>query len=294
MPFVDTEAGRLYFEEMGAGRPIVFAHEFASDHRQWEGQVRYFSRHYRCIVFDAPGYPPSDVPEDEAAYDWRRQVANIAAVMDHLGVERAAVVGLSMGAYAALMFGLHHKERASALVVAGCGSGAPKDARARFQDECRATADRIAREGMARVARELAVGATRVQLQNKDRRGWEEFARNLAEHSSSGSAKTLRRFQAERPSLFDFETEFAGLDVPILLVVGDEDEPCLETNLHLKRTLPRAGLLVFANTGHAVNLEEPALFNDAVARFLAAADGDTWPRRDPRSKSANVLPLGKA
>jgi pimeloyl-ACP methyl ester carboxylesterase len=293
MPFVESRAGRLYYEETGAGPPIVFAHEFAADHREWEGQVRHFSRRYRCITFDAPGYSPSDVPEDEALYDWSQQVESVGAVMTHLSLPRAAIVGLSMGAYAALMFGLRFPRRASALVVAGCGSGAPKDVRERFRAECEATSARIEREGMEAVARDLALGATRVQLQNKDRRGWDDFARHLAEHSTPGSARTLRRFQALRPSLYDYEAQFAALDVPVLLVVGDEDEPCLETNLFLKRTLPHAGLLMLPNTGHAVNLEEPGVFNQAVGDFLAAAERGTWPRRDPRSKSTHVLPLGR-
>jgi pimeloyl-ACP methyl ester carboxylesterase len=147
---------------------------------------------------------------------------------------------------------------------------------------------------MERVAPDYALGATRVQLQNKDRRSWDEFGRHLAQHSGKGSALTMRNFQARRPSLHDFEKDFAALDVPVLLVCGDEDEPCLETNLFLKRAIPRAGLYVVPNTGHAVNLEEPGLFNDAVAAFLASAERGTWPRRDPRSKGTSALPVGKA
>jgi pimeloyl-ACP methyl ester carboxylesterase len=293
MPHAPSEGGKLYYEEAGKGYPIVFAHEFAGDHRSWESQMRRFSRDYRCIAFNAIGYPPSDVPEDEGLYDYLHQVANIAAVMRHLGLSRAHIVGLSMGAYSALHFGLRHPEMASALVVAGCGSGAPREHRVRFKAESEAMAARMDREGMARVAPTLASTPTRIPFQNKDPRGWEEFRAQLAAHSAKGSSKTLRRFQAPRPSLWDFEAEFAKLTVPVLLLLGDEDEPCLDTNVFLKRAIPTAGLVVVPNTGHLVNLEEPDLFNDAVASFLAAAERGTWPKRDPRSKSAEVFPEGR-
>ncbi len=290
MPFAAAEGGRLYYEETGEGYPIVFVHEFGADHREWEGQVRRFARQYRCIAFAARGYPPSDVPVDDALYDYTHQVEAIAAILRHLGIAKAHVVGLSMGAYSALHFGLRHGDKASALVVAGCGSGSPPAAREKFRTECEATAARMESDGMERVAPDMALGATRVQLQNKDRRGWDEFARHLAQHSAKGSALTMRNFQAKRPSLQDFKKDFAKLDVPVLLVCGDEDEPCLETNLFLKRAIPRAGLYVVPNSGHAVNLEEPALFNEAVASFLSTAERGRWPRRDPRSKAASILP----
>jgi pimeloyl-ACP methyl ester carboxylesterase len=294
MPYAATEGGRLFYEEAGKGYPIVFAHEFGGDWRSWEGQMRRFSRDYRCIAFNAVGYPPSDVPEDEGLYDYLHQVGNIAAVMRHLGIAKAHVVGLSMGAYSALHFGLKHPEMASALVVAGCGSGAPREHRVRFKAESEAMAARLERDGMAKVAPDLASSPTRIPFRNKDPRGAEEFMRYLAEHSGVGSARTLRRFQAPRPSLWDFEAALGALEVPTLLLIGDEDEPCIETNVFLKRAIPCAGLVVVPNTGHLVNLEEPALFNDAVASFLGQAERGTWPRRDPRSKSQQVFPGGRA
>jgi pimeloyl-ACP methyl ester carboxylesterase len=294
MPYAPSASQKLYYEEAGRGYPIIFAHEFAGDCRSWESQMRRFSRDYRCIAFNAVGYPPSDVPEDEALYDYLHQVENIAAVMRHLGLTKAHIVGLSMGAYSALHFGLRHGDLASALVVAGCGSGAPREHRVRFKAESEGMAARLEREGMAKVAPVLATSPTRIPFHNKDPRGWQEFSKQLAEHSAHGSARTLRRFQAPRPSLWDFEAEFAALNVPVLLLLGDEDEPCLDTNVFLKRAIPTAGLVVVPNTGHLVNLEEPALFNDAVASFLAAAERGTWPKRDPRSKSAEVFPEGKS
>lgn len=293
MAHAQADGAKLYFEETGSGYPLIFVHEFGADHRQWESQVRYFSRHYRCIAINARGYPPSEVPDDEDLYDHVHQVEDIGAVMRHLGLVKAHIVGLSMGAYATLNFGLRHPERASALVVAGCGSGAPKADRERFRMEAEVLAARLLSEGMGPIAQALALGGTRVQLQNKDPRGWDEFVRHLSEHSAKGSAYTLRKYQAIRPSLFDLESELRQLAVPTLLAVGDEDEPCLETNLFLKRTIPRSGLWVAPKTGHAINLEEPAAFNQAVAEFLAAVERGRWSARDPRSVGIGALPLGK-
>ena len=111
MPYVEATGAKLYFEESGYGYPIIFIHEFASDIRGWEAQVRYFSRSYRCISYNARGYPPSDVPEDASLYRWQFAVDDIAAVMRDLKIERAHLVGLSMGGYAALQFGLRYPEK---------------------------------------------------------------------------------------------------------------------------------------------------------------------------------------
>jgi pimeloyl-ACP methyl ester carboxylesterase len=292
MPYAQGDGARLYYEETGRGHPLVFVHEFAADHRDWEAQLRWFGRFYRCIAFNARGYPPSDVPERDEDYGERHAIADILAVLNSLGIARAHIAGLSMGAYAALRFGLDHPDMASALVLAGCGSGAPYADRQSFRDACEAQARRFLAEGSAIVAQSMALGPTRVQLQNKDPRGWSEFVGRLSEHSGAGTALTLRNYLALRASLFDFRDDLAALRVPALLIVGDEDGPCLETNLFLKRAIPSAGLSVLPNTGHAVNLEEPALFNRAVGDFLAAVDGGRWPLRDSRSLGGG--PFGPA
>ena len=105
----------------------------------------------------------------------------------------------------------------------------------------------------------------------------------FGEHDAKGSSNTMRGFQAERPSLYDFEAELRKVTVPSLIVVGDEDEPCLEPSFLLKQWMPTSGLVVVPKTGHVVNQEEPALFNEAVADFIARAEAGRWPARDPRS-----------
>jgi len=272
MAFVQSGDVNLYVEQTGTGYPIVFVHEFGSDSREWEPQVRWFSRAYRCITYNARGYPPSDVPDDRDRYGWEFAVADLLAVLDGLGIDRAHVVGLSMGGYAVLQFGLRHPQRASAIVAAGAGSGSGPAERVEWPRVAGAIAERFAIHGMEAMADEIGHGPTRTQLLRKSPRAWDEFMDHLREHSAVGMANTMARYQALRPSLYDFEDDFRALTVPVLLALGDEDGPCLETNLMLKRAIPGAGLWIHPHTGHAINLEEPAAFNAMVGAFLADVD----------------------
>jgi pimeloyl-ACP methyl ester carboxylesterase len=290
MPHLTTDDGiQLYYEETGSGVPIVFVHEFAGDCRAFEPQVRCFSRHYRCVTFNARGYPPSDVPQDAERYSQERARDDIRAVMDALGIDKAHVVGLSMGGFATLHFGFTYPERARSLVVAGCGYGAEPGQRQKFQEESEAWAKRFDTLSMQEAAASYALGPTRVQFQNKDPRGWREFAEQLAGHSSEGAARTQRGVQKRRPSLFDLVDKMKTIAVPTLIMTGDEDWPCLEPGILMKRTIPTAALVVMANAGHAINLEEPALFNQHLAELFHAAELDKWPARDPRAMSGAIL-----
>ena len=289
MAHISTDDGlRLYVEETGDGSPVLFVHEFAGDHRSWEPQVRALGRRYRCIAYNARGYPPSDVPQDPAAYSQARAVEDAIAVLDALDVEPAHVVGLSMGGFATLHLGLRHPVRARSLVVAAAGYGAQPERQQSFREESGVIADAFADEGAAGVAKRYAVGPARVQFQNKDPRGWAEFAAQLAEHDSQGSARTMRGVQAARPSLYDLTDELAALTVPTLIIAGDEDEGCLEPSLMLKRTIPTAGLALLPKTGHTCNLEEPELFNRLLERFFADVEHGAWRPRDPRSMATST------
>ena len=281
MALVSSGAVELYVEETGAGYPIIFVHEFGSDHREWETQVRWFCRHYRCITYNARGYPPSAVPEDPEQYGWQFAVDDLLAVLDGLELPVAHVVGLSMGGYAVLQFALQHPERVSAVVAAGAGSGSGPAERETWPTVAGTIAEAFRTRGMDAMADEIGNGPTRIQLKRKDPRAWAEFMSHLREHSQLGMANTMARYQALRPSLYDFEERFRSLDVPVLLAVGDEDGPCLETNLMLKRAIPGAGLWIHPHTGHAINLEEPAAFNAMVESFLADTKRErTSPHRE--------------
>jgi pimeloyl-ACP methyl ester carboxylesterase len=289
MPAIVTDDGvTLHAEETGRGEPLLFVHEFAGDHRSWEPQVRFFSATYRCVTYAARGYPPSDVPTDPAAYSQPRAIADAIAVLDGLAIAKAHVVGLSMGGFTALHMILTHPDRVSSAVVAGAGYGAEPERADAFRAESMLTAAAFAAEGAAKVAERYAVGPARVQFQNKNPRGWAEFAEALAAHSSLGSALTMRGVQAARPSLYALTSELAKITVPVLVLVGDEDEGCLEPALMLKRTIPSAGLAVLPRTGHTANLEEPDVFNRAVDGFLSSVARGAWHPRDPRSCSASA------
>jgi pimeloyl-ACP methyl ester carboxylesterase len=285
---------KLYYEEAGSGTPIVFVHEYAGDHRSWEPQLRHFSRRYRCIAYDARGYPPSEVPEDAERYSQARARDDIRSVLDGLGLQRAHIVGFSMGAFATLHFGMTYGQRALSLAIVGGGSGAHPAHYARFQQDARANAETILGKGMPHFAATYGHGATRVQLQNKDPRGFDQYIRQLAEHSALGSANTMLGVQGRRPSLYDLTAEMARIDVPTLLMLGDEEEICLEANLLMKRCIPTAGLAVFPCSGHSINLEEPALFNRLLEDFLHQVEAGRWARRDKRSAVPSIYgPGGK-
>lgn len=295
MPTLATDDGvKLYYEEAGSGTPIVFVHEFAGDHRSWEPQLRHFSRRYRSIAYNARGYPPSDVPEDVERYSQARARDDVRAVLDALGIERAHIVGLSMGAFATLHFGITYGDRALSLTIAGGGYGAHPAQHEQFQKDARSLAQLMLAEGMAKAAATYGHGPARVQLQAKDPRGFAEFVRNFSEHSAKGSANTMLGYQARRPSLYGLTEEMRSIEAPTLLLLGDEEEQALEVNLLMKRCIRRAGLAVLPRTGHAINLEEPALFNRVLEDFLHSVESGRWGERDARAPVPSIWgPNGK-
>ena len=290
MPMLTTDDGvDLYYEETGTGTPIVFVHEFAGDYRSYEPQVRYFNRRYRCIAYNARGYPPSMVPESVDRYSQTRACDDIRAVLDALEIDKAHVVGVSMGAFATVHFGLTYPERALSLVAGGCGYGAPREVREQFQSEAEAMAQKIMDIGMAHAAEDYALTGTRIQYLRKDPRGWAEFKTMLAEHSTLGSANTMRGVQAKRPSLFDLDDPLSKLSVALLVIAGDEDDPCLDTSLYLKRTVPSSALALLPKTGHALNLEEPALFNQLLGEFFHEVETGRWEIRVLKESGGSIL-----
>ncbi len=287
MPEALIHGVRLYYEVTGSGPPLVFVHEFAGDCRSWDPQVKFFARRHQVTTYNARGYPPSEVPEDPAAYSQDIAVEDLRGLLTRLGIAQAHLCGLSMGAYAVLHLGLRYPEMARSLVIAGCGYGS--DDPERFRRDAEELARRIDRDGMTAVSPAYARGPTRVQFLRKDPVGWKEFADALARHSGPGSARTMRGVQARRPSLYSLEELLRRLTVPTLIINGDEDDPCLGPGLFLKRHIPTAGLVVFPTTGHTINLEEPAAFNSAVLAFLTLVDCGRWPTRDPQSLVASAL-----
>jgi pimeloyl-ACP methyl ester carboxylesterase len=274
MPSARVNGVEIAYSEAGQGFPLVWCHEFAGSMESWAPQVHYFSRYYRVITYNARGYPPSEVPEDPAAYSQDQAVEDVYGLLRHLDIEQAYVGGLSMGGSTTLHFGIRHPEMAKALIIAAAGSGSTNPDE--FRANSRALADRLEAEGMAAGIRDYSLGPARVQLQRKDPNGWQEFADLLAQHSARGSALTMRGVQAGRPPIFVWEEQMRALQVPSLILCGDEDEPCIEPSLFMKRHIPHSGLAFFPQSGHAINLEESELFNHRCLEFLHAVEQGQW------------------
>ena len=290
MPSIRTDDGvSLHYEEAGSGTPMVFVHEFAGDSRSWEPQMRFFARRYRCVTFNARGYPPSEVPSDPKAYGQDRATDDIAAVIKGLGLDRPHVVGLSMGAFAALHLGLRYPALARSLTAAGVGYGAAPGKRDQFRAETDAAIARMRKDGMESFGLSYSKGPTRLVFEEKDPRGYIEFQAQLREHSTEGSALTMQGVQRERPSLFDLEAGFRKMTVPTFIIAGDEDDPTLEPALYLKRVIATSALLVMPKCGHTMNLEDPDAFNRAVLDFVTQVDAGRWTSRNPDSLTGSII-----
>jgi pimeloyl-ACP methyl ester carboxylesterase len=286
MPHVSAADGvKLYYEEVGSGTPIVFIHEYAGDYRTWEPQLRQFARAHRCVTYSQRGYPPSDIPSDPARYGQTIARDDAIALMDALAIEKAHIVGHSMGAYTALHVGMGYPQRCLSITAAGCGWGSLPDPAQRDAMKALAaeTGKMFAEKGIAVAAAAYADAPMRQTHKHKDPRGFAEFARMLAEHSAEGHAHTMLNLQLKRPTLWEMERDLKSINVPLLVIVGDEDEPCLQGSLFLKRTVPTAGLFVVPRSGHTITSEEPAVFNAAVAELIAAAEAGRWMSHRPPS-----------
>jgi pimeloyl-ACP methyl ester carboxylesterase len=290
MAFAPTSDGvRLFYESTGTGTPIVFVHEFGGNHWSWEPQVSYFSRRHRCITYSARGYAPSDIPENVEYYSQARAADDVVDVMSAAGIDRAHVVGLSMGAFACLHAAIRHPDRILSAVAAGAGYGSEKQHQEYFRGNSEQVAKSFEEHGAERFAPIYAESASRVQFQEKDPRGWKLFAERLAKHSDRGAANTMRGVQMRRPSLYDLEEELGSIPAPLLVIVGDEDDHSIQPGIFLKRTVPRSGLAMLPKSGHTLNLEEPALFNRMVAEFIAQVEAGRWGPRDPRADPCQIM-----
>ena len=286
MPRVALNGVEIYYEDTGTGYPVVFCHEFAADYRGWDPQVRAFGRSYRCITFSYRGFPPSSVPESPEAYSQNQLIEDLRALVEHLEIKDAHFVGFSMGGSVVLNFAIRYPQLCRTIVVVGAGSGTTN--REQFERDIDRTVELLRERGIEGFAEVYGEGPTRLPFQRKDPHGYAVFRRQLADHSATGQALTMLGVIRQRPTIFALESQLHALDVPMLVIIGDEDEPCVDPAVFMKRHIPSAGLLVLPQSGHAVNLEEPALFNAAVLEFFRLAEADRWARRT--SVTTRMLP----
>ena len=264
----------LHYEVTGKGFPLVWCHEFAGSFRSWEPQVKFFSRRYRVLTYNARGYPPSGVPTELSAYSEKHCVEDLYQLLCHLSIRQAYVGGLSMGANSALNFGLTHPDMTRALIIAGRGAGI-RD-RGNFESRNRDLVKRLETGDMRAMADFYCREPIRIQLLRKDPKSWQEFYEEFSCHSPIGSLLTLKGVIFPRQNISAIESKLRQFAGPMLIIVGDEDEPRIEPALWMKRCVPRAGLAVIPQTGHTVNLEEPALFNRLVLDFLTSVEAGSW------------------
>ena len=273
---VSADGTSLYYEDTGSGDAILFIHEFAGNHRTWGKQVAALSDRYRCMSYSARGYPPSDVPEGDDSYGQDKAVADAVAVLDTLGIDKAHIVGHSMGAYTALHVGIRHPQRCLSVAALGCGWGSHPDERETARGLCEDIAKMFREEPIADSAAKYARFPMRHTFEAKNPDGFAAFEKILAGLSPEGAALTMLNLQRDRPTLWDMEAELKKFEPPLLVLVGDEDHPCLDGSLFLKRTVPTAALQIVPRTGHTITMEEPDIVNDALRHYFTAATDGTW------------------
>lgn len=275
----------------GEGIPLVFVHEFGGDQRSWQNQVNYFSRKYQCITFNARGYPPSEVPSSVESYSQSRAVEDIIDVLDYLKIDAAHFVGHSMGGFAVLHLLIKYSRRAISASIVGVGYGAEKQHEDYFRGVSTNVAKQFLELGSEKYSHIYGSAASRIPFQVKDPVGWNEFRHRLGQHSMIGASNTMLGVQAHRPSLYDLVSELSNIETPLFIIIGDEDDHCLQTSLFLKSTVKSSGLLILPKTGHTVPSEEPGMFNSHLSEFFSLNELSRWPNRDPRSNPMEIMKI---
>jgi len=286
MPRVSVNGVSLYYEVAGHGSPLVLAHGFACGLRMWDPQVKALARSWRVVTYDLRGHGISGAPADAAAYSQPISVADLRALLEHLEIRRAAVGGLSMGGNIALNFALAHPEMVTALVVADTGAGS--DETADWVATAHAFADALERDGLETFA-DAALSNPLFARYAAQGPAAERFIRAcLMTHRARGLAHTAREVLAKRPTIYSLAPRLRDLSVPTLLIVGEQDEPCVKVHRFIADTIPGARHVVIPGVGHLTNLEAPDAFNRAVSTFLreAARRATRATTRRPRSGAA--------
>lgn len=273
MPRVKVGDVELYYEETGCGFPVIFCHEYAGDYRSWEQQVRHFARRYRVITYNYRGYKPSDIPTDPAAYSQDILVNDMRALMEHLSIKRAHLIGIATGGGVALNFAITHPALTKSVITAGTGAGTFN--REPWLVEMQKMADAAAAGGADAIADSISAAPQRQPLRIKDPRAWEEFLAVIRDLSSEGAVLSMKVLLTRKP-ITELRGQIASLTMPVMVMVGDRDTPALEPSLFVYRHAPHAGLAVFPFTGHTLPIEEPELFNRLSDQFLAAVDSGRW------------------
>jgi pimeloyl-ACP methyl ester carboxylesterase len=253
MPKLNRDGVNLCYEIHGSGPAILLSHGFSATMEMWRGQAGPLSRDYQLIVWDMRGHGQTSSPDDPAKYSEEATVADMAALLDSAGVERAIVGGLSLGGYMSLAFHLAYPERVRALLLFDTGPGFKNDeARAVWNQRALETASNFETEGLA-------------CLQSKSRE------RAMSTHrSAQGLALAARGMLAQRDARV--MTSLPNIKVPTLIIVGADDTAFLASASYMASKIPNAHKIVIPHAGHAANLDQPETFNQAVEGFLESLE----------------------
>ena len=249
MPKINRDGVEIYYEVHGSGPPLLLTHGYSSTSAMWQGQIEALSKHHKLLLWDMRGHGQSDYPDDPRAYSEALTVADMAALLDEVGAHSAIVGGLSLGGYMSLAFYRAHPERVRALLIIDTGPGFKKDdAREAWNRRAHDTAERFEREGLA-VLKSLS--RERSSVSHRDASGLARAARGMLTQRDARVIELL-----------------PNIKVPSLIVVGADDAPFLAASDYMAAKIPAAQKVVIPAAGHAVNIDQPQAFIDAVLPFL--------------------------
>jgi pimeloyl-ACP methyl ester carboxylesterase len=250
MPKINRDGVDIHYEAHGSGPTLLLTHGYSSTSAMWQGQIEALSRHHKLVLWDMRGHGQSDYPEDPAAYSEALTVADIAALLDKVGADTAIVGGLSLGGYMSLAFYRAHPQRVRALLIIDTGPGFKKDdAREAWNKRARETGERFEREGLEVLK---SASPERSSVSHRDACGLARAARGMLIQRDARVIELLPDIQ-----------------VPSLVVVGADDAPFLAASDYMAAKIPGARKAVIAAAGHAVNIDQPQAFIEAVLPFLA-------------------------
>jgi pimeloyl-ACP methyl ester carboxylesterase len=249
MPKIDRNGVRIYYEVHGDGPPLILTHGYSSTSAMWQGQVAALSKHHKLILWDMRGHGQSDYPDDPKAYSEAATIGDIEALLDQVGARRAIVGGLSLGGYMSLAFYRTRSERVAALLIIDTGPGFKRDdAREAWNKRAFETATRFEREGLAMLK---SGSRERSSVTHRDAAGLALAARGMLTQRDASVIEVL-----------------PAIKVPSLIVVGADDTPFLAASDYMAAKIPGAKKVVIPSAGHAVNIDQPQAFIEAVLPFL--------------------------
>jgi pimeloyl-ACP methyl ester carboxylesterase len=249
MPMLDRDGVKIHYEIHGNGPTLLLTHGYSSTSTMWNGQIDALSKNYKLVLWDMRGHGQSDYPEDPAAYSEALTISDMAALLDEVGATSAIVGGLSLGGYMSLAFYRSHPERVRALLIIDTGPGFKnEDARDAWNKRAHDTGDRFEREGLAVLQ---SLSRERSSVSHRDASGLARAARGMLTQRDASVMESL-----------------PAIKVPALVIVGADDTPFLAASDYMAAKIPGAKKVIIPAAGHAVNIDQPQAFVEAVLPFL--------------------------